>query len=125
MMLMSNARYECPSSNISTQLYIDIVIDEMEGNAMNIRTITDIMIFLLIGHFLLHNPNKSQIIIATMIIPNGNKHESIILANIGSSVSYLLLMKQSTDSIIDDPYAMNDIASRNTFKLSLHDKLKL
>jgi hypothetical protein len=70
-------------------------------------------------------PRITQVIIAINIAPIKKRQANIIFTKIGSIGRFASLTKQSTDSNIVEPSAMNEMVYRNVFRLSPHDKSKL
>lgn len=83
--------------NMSLQLNTDIVILEIVGSVINMRMITDTIIFYFIFHFLKKIPRRSQTITAIKIIKSGKIPARMSLAKIGVKVGAYSLIKQSTD----------------------------
>lgn len=101
------------------------VMFEIVGKNKNIRTITEVIMFLLTQVPFRQRPIKSQTKIANTIATTKNMQANIILTKIGSIDTLESLNKQSTERRIVDPCAMIEDAFKNFVIYVPHDKLKL
>lgn len=86
------------------------------------RTMVEIMMFLLMEMSLFTMPIRIQRTIEEAIAPTRNKQDRIILKNMGSIDMPFSLKKQSIENIRSELLAMMDTASKNLTKLSSQDK---